>query len=685
MAAPAVHLSYFSYTTVCSVFRSVHTSYPFSLVAMIFTSKRVVSTAAVAALISASSIYLPAQAPQSERSDNDTESVFAPMVLTPAPSATRSANGAPGPKYWQNRVDYKILASLDTFAGSVQASMSIVYHNNSPDELSEIWVHLEQNRFKGTKPRQGDGVRLKRHGEHYGYNIVSVNQVVGSKVSATSVEEGPETLGKIKLNTPVKSGDKTTIQITYYFYVPPGGNRMGRDMKEGATYAVAQWYPRVVVYDDVKGWNLDPYIGSGEFYSHLGNFDLSVTVPANYIVAATGELSNPQEVLTPAQISRLELARKSDTVVSIVSLQDLAQKSARPTYEGTLTWKFSSKNVRDAVWAASPNYRWDATGWDGILAQSFYRESSAKTWSKAADMTRFSVKGYSELLRYKYPYSQMSSVETLEGGMEYPMVTFIQAYKDIPTLFEVISHEVGHIWFPMIVNSNERMDTWMDEGINQFLNTFVDGARHPERGDQARRGMALVRLIDTAMVRKSDIASSIAPDKVNRQLLGYQAYRKPAAVFEILRSEVLGPELFDKALQTYFNRWAYKHPTPADLIRTFEDVTKQDLSWFWKQFIYGAPQFDPSIESVNVDDANSVKVTYANLQSGVLPIHVKIVFSDNTVLEQRHDAEVWKDNPAKFETSYNTNGKSVVSVEIDPGRKLVDLNRRNNVWRAGAN
>jgi hypothetical protein len=604
-------------------------------------------------------------APNGAAASAQEPSIFAPLTLGPAPSATRLANGAPGPKYWQNRADYVLHATLDTATGSVQGAMTLRYTNNSPHTLDVIWVQYEQNRFR-------------RQGASFGHIAHSFTQISNNQSVSLQVEENGA-VAKVILAEPLKPGKTAILQTTWHFVVPRGGNRMGRD---GALYQIAQWYPRVAVYDDVKGWNTEPYLGAGEFYTEYGDYTLEVTVPANYIVAATGTLTNPTDVLTPTQITRLEAAAKADTVVRVITTDELSSGAARPKQEGMLTWKFHSKNVRDAVWCAAPNYLWDATSWKGIVAHAYYRPAAA-AWRDAADMTRFSVKEYSERWDFMYPYPQMSAVEGPEGGMEYPMLTMVAPYPNTAQLYNVISHEVGHIWFPMIVGSNERVHPWMDEGINQFINTFSDASRHPEGGSQAARALNYVRGIDRFIQTNQDAVMDIPADNMGGAL-GYLAYFKPAGVMEILRRDILGPEVFDKALKVYLRRWAYKHPTPVDFFRTMEDVSKQKLDWFWRQFFYEAPKFDQAIGTVTQNEEGGttrVVVEYVNHARGVLPIFARFTFSDGSKEDFTYPVEVWKKG-ASYTVSYTFKGKTVQSITLDPERRSLDTNRSNNSWTA---
>ena len=327
---------------------------------------------------------------------------------------------------------------------------------------------------------------------------------------------------------------------------------------------LAQWYPRVNVYDDVRGWNTEPYLGQGEFYLEYGDYTVEITVPSGYIVASTGTLTNPTAVLTPTQISRLAQAAKSATPVNIVTLDEIESGAARPkTSAPTLTWKFAAKNVRDVAWAASPEYLWDASSWNGILAQAYYRPSAVDPWKDAADQTRMSIEEYSTRW-FKYPWPQMSAVEGPISGMEYPMLVMEAKSEDKYDLYNVVTHEIGHNWFPMLVGSNERVYMWQDEGFNTFINTFSEGRRYPEKGDQMARALGERQYVEAAMKANADKPIDVNPDRIDPRILGLAAYVKPSVGLQLLRQEIMGPEAFDDAFRTYIQRWAFKHPTPAD-------------------------------------------------------------------------------------------------------------------------
>jgi len=434
----------------------------------------------------------------------------------------------------------------------------------------------------------------------------------------------------------------------------------------------------------VHGWNTDPYLGQGEFYLDYGDYTLSVTLPAGYIVAATGTLENPHDVLTTTEIDRLAKAVKSDTPIAIVTAAELDNGKARPTKSGTLTWKFQAKNVRDVAWTASPKYLWDASGWHGILAQAYYRPSAITPWGhgEAADEARMSIQEYSERW-FQYPWPQISAVEGPVSGMEYPMLAMEDRTSDKYALYNVVTHEVGHNWFPMIVGSNERLHYWQDEGLNTFINTFSEARRYPDHGDQMQRAAEERSSTEKTQMQNIDIPIEIPTDRITPQQQGFTEYTKTSVGLQLLRQEILGPEAFDDAFHTYITRWAYKHPTPADFYRTMEDVAGRRLDWFWREWFLETPHFDQAIDSVvinKVGDTTKVGVLYGNHARGVLPIRVRFTLSDGTTQDYSYPAEVWSVNSTYYVRGYQFVGKTVTRIELDPEHRLPDTDRSNNSW-----
>ncbi|MDB4915663.1 MAG: peptidase [Gemmatimonadetes bacterium] len=629
----------------------------------------------------------PVAKPRFDRTGVGDTSLFAPLEL-PSANLFRSGSGAPGPKYWQNRADYDIKTSLDTTKKTLTGSLRFRYTNNSPDTLRFIWMQMEQNAFQDKSlnsyifPPDSRFGALNFEG---GDVIERFDQILNGK--SVAVKRRPNgTVMKIDLAEPLAPGKMASFDIAWHFLIPEhGADRMGR---EGALYELAQWYPRVNVYDDVRGWNTEPYLGQGEFYLEYGNYTVEITVPSGYTVASTGTLTNAKDVLTATQMARLAKAAKSDTPIAIITADELKSGAARPkTNAATMTWKFSAKNVRDVAWAASPDYLWDASAWNGIITQAYYRPSAVEPWKDAADMVHMSIQEYSDRW-FKYPWPQMSAIEGPISGMEYPMLIMEAKSQEKYDLYNVITHEAGHNWFPMIVGSNERVYMWQDEGFNTFINTFSEARRYPEKGDQMTRALGERTYVEGAMTGNVDKPIDVNPDRIDPRLLGLAAYVKPSVGLQLLRQEIMGPAAFDDAFRTYTERWAFKHPTPADFYRTMEDVGGKRLDWFWREWFKENPHFDQAIDSVAVaagpNNAHTATVVYGNRARGVLPIHARLTFSDGSVENYDYPGEVWSTNTTQYTRKYTFTGKTLTRIELDPDKRLIDLDRSNNVWGSSA-
>ena len=631
--------------------------------------------------------------------------IFSPLRLPPG-NEIRRPNGSPGPKYWQQRVDYQIRATLDTSAKRLTGSEIIQYSNNSPDTLGFLWLQLDQNLFRTGSTGSllfASESRFGGAGFSGGFEIDSILQCstpqepaagaqparrkrrakapakaqprCGSSPLKTRVDD---TMMYLELASPLPPGGKTILELTYGFNIPEhGADRMGRD---GSLYEIAQWYPRLAVYDDVHGWNTDQYLGQGEFYLEYGNIEYEVTVPAGYIVAGTGVLLNPADVLTAAQRGRLATALKSDTTIHIVTAPELSSGAARPVREGSLTWRFKADNVRDAAWAASPDYLWDAARWEGVLAQAYYRASAVDTWKDAAKMSRFSIQEYSTRW-FSYPYPQISAIEGPVSGMEYPMVAMEAKGESGPDLYDVVTHEIGHMWYPMVVGSDERRYAWMDEGFNTFINTFSEES-YWKRNDAAvrQRERQLIIGIDQ-MPTAQPILTPANRYRTSDNLLSL-AYVKPSIELLTLRNKVLGPQVFDSAFREYTRRWAFKHPQPADFFRTIEEVSGRDLSWFWRGFFYTTAALDQSVESVKPDSAGGAQVTLVNLGDAVMPVELELGFEDGTTDVLKLPVEIWYGgNRYVYQTKP---AKTIVSARVNPDGTLPDAMVTNDVWRKPA-
>ncbi|MEZ4703542.1 MAG: M1 family metallopeptidase, partial [Rhodothermales bacterium] len=471
-------------------------------------------------------------------------------------------------------------------------------------------------------------------------------------------------------------GDRLDIEIDWYFIIPPyGGARMGRD---GPLYEIAQWYPRLAVYDDVRGWNNEPYIGAGEFYLEYGDFDVTLDLPAAYVAVATGELQNAEQVLTQTQRDRLARAIQSETPVAIITREEAGDTGrTRPTASGRLNWHFTASNVRDFAFAASPNFRWDAAGYDGILIEALYRTSAPK-WEEGIRMAVHSIKTFSEMW-YRYPYSHATTVEGPIEGMEYPMLTFVPDNPRVEDLQWVLAHEFGHEWFPMVVGSNERFYPWMDEGFNTFMDLYVaaDYYKGTPYGESIEWN-PLAIYPENAVPGKEQPLITRPAEQYN---LFWTAYQKPALMLQLLRHEVLGPERFDRAFRAYIAAWAYKHPTPADFFRIMRDVSGMDLDWFWRGWVMTAARLDQSVLGLEARPDGGTNVVLVNQADMVMPLELKVDFADGATETFKLPVEMWNQGP-RF--TYRIPGtRSVRAVEIDPRHRMPDSNRANNRWSAG--
>jgi len=618
--------------------------------------------------------------------------IFSPIPFPPA-SETRRADGAPGPRYWQQRADYSIKATLDTAAKRLTATEQVRYTNNSPDSLRFVWMQMDQNLFRpGSTGSLLFAAESRFGGAGFpgGFDIATLTQSAPpvrpagtrSRKRAPTPVATPvkfrvdDTMMYVELAQPIAPGATTVFDIAYQFNIPEhGADRMGRD---GNLFELAQWYPRMAVYDDVHGWNTDPYLGQGEFYLEYGDIDYEVTVPAGYIVAGSGTLLNPEQVLTPDQRARLAEAVKSDSTLAIVTPDELASGAARPTRDGTLTWHFRAERVRDVAWAASPEYQWDASGWNGILAQAYYRPSARETWQDAAKMSRYSILEYSTHW-FPYPYPQISAVEGPVSGMEYPMVAMESHGDNGPDLYDVITHEIGHMWYPMTVGSDERRYAWMDEGFNTFINTFSEEDYWKRDDSETRRNeIHFVTGLDQSPTAQPIMTP--ANRYRNNDNLGALAYVKPSIMLLALRNKVLGPEVFDSAFREYTRRWAFKHPQPADFFRTIEEVSGRDLAWFWRGFFYTTSALDQSVESVKPAPDGSSLVTLRSLGAAVMPVELELGFADGTSETVKLPVEIWYGgNRYLYRVAP---GKTIVSARVNPDGMFPDVVPSNDAWTA---
>jgi hypothetical protein len=608
----------------------------------------------------------------------------------PTPNTIRTGAGTPGPDYWQQRVDYVIRASLDTVAQRVSGEERITYTNHSPDTLRYLWLQLDQNLFNSSSrgARLFDqNSRFGTHGAEGGFTLTKVAEPAIAPSPGRPAGRGRKleylvngTVMKVNLVRPLPPGGRQALEIGWSFPFGPNSNRMGIELIDGSyVYEVAQWYPRLAVYDDVRGWNTEQYLGQGEFYLEYGSFDVSLTVPANMLVAATGTLQNANQVLTTTQRNRLIRAQRSDSTILIRGKEEIADPASRPlSRSGTLTWRFTADSVRDFAWAAARHFVWDAARANGgkTLAMSFYPPAAEPVWNQSTQYVRFAVENYSSW--YPYPYPVAINVNGIEGGMEYPMIVFCHNRTDPKALFSVTDHEIGHTWFPMVVGNNERLYAWMDEGFNTFMNHYNWEKRYP--GEYNRRGDPGL-YIPFALSGKEEPIMTPA-DRIGGSL-SITAYTKPGLGLILLRDHIVGPERFDPAFREYTRRWAYKHPSPADFFRSIEDGIGEDLSWFWRSWFYTTGRLDQTVDSVTVSDSAGVIASRIHLRSATpvpMPVELSLRMNDGTTQHLTLPVEVWQGG-GRY-TAVVPGPKVVVGVTVDPKNLYPDVRRENNRWDA---
>jgi hypothetical protein len=626
--------------------------------------------------------------------------LFQPDFLNqPAPS-TRTGGGKPGATYWQNAADYQIAASLDDKTARITSTVAITYTNNSPDELTFVWLQVDQNLFRNDSrgaaatPPAGGRFGNAARGFQGGDSLSTVTiELHGKKLKANYRVN--DTRMQIMLPEAMKpKGDKLKINIAYAFNIPEyGADRLGRlKTPNGEIFEVAQWYPRMAVYDDISGWNTLPYM-SAEFYLDYGNYDYTVNVPANFLVGGSGELVNGAEVLTSKQVQRLAQAAGSDKTVIVRGADEVTQASSRPAGKnGRLTWHFKCQQARDVAWAASAAFVWDAAKMNlpsgrKSLAMSMYPAEVAadSAWGRSTEYVKKSIE-YNSKQWYEYTYPVATNVAGVVGGMEYPGIVFCGARSKKGSLWSVTDHEFGHNWFPMIVGSNERKYPWMDEGFNTFINILssqnFNNGEYKEQGDvTAPRGTAALTTLQL-QIANMDVPYTV-PDVTQARNLGYAAYSKTGYGLYLLRQEILGPERFDYAFRTYIKRWAFKHPQPRDFFRTMNEVAGEDLSWFYQEWFFENWLLDQAVNSVayvNQDPTKGALITIENKSQAAMPVTAEITESNGKKTTVHLPVEIWQRGGTwTFRTSTTT---PLTQVVLNPTNILPDVNKSNNTWRA---
>ncbi len=695
--------------------------------------------------------------------------------LLPTPNEYRTGSGAPGPKYWQQRADYVINAELHDDTQSITGSEVITYFNNSPDGLKYLWLQLDQNinekgnntlKTKTTSVKDSTSTKtmaadLGLFDFDGGYKIKSVKDASGNSLPYTI----NQTMMRIDLPQVLPAGQKLTFSVGWAFNIndrmlgmTPNDGRSGLEYfpEDGNySYIIAQWFPRMCVYDDVVGWQNKQFLGQGEFTLTFGNYDVNLTVPSDHIVAATGMIQNPTEVLTPEQIQRFEKAKTTfDKPVIIASQAEAIVREKTKSKEKKI-WKFKAENVRDFAFATSRKFIWDAMavkiGDKTPLAMSYYPKEGNPLWEQeSTKAVKAAITTYSKY-SVDYPYPHATSVHHASLGMEYPMICFNGARPNKDGSFTdrtkwalvgVVIHEVGHNFFPMIINNDERQWTWMDEGVNTFVQYRTQVENYPDMPNRRGPASQIVPYMkgDASLQRPLMVNS----ESVVRSNFGNEQYAKCATGLNMLRETIMGPELFDKAFKEYSTRWAFHHPKPADFFRTMEDASAVDLDWFWRGWFYTTDVCDQSIDKVKwmrvrkdqnsvenkgksvkkgdlasgeknnndfsggpepftilptderlyddfrnrVDDKaliakmenkNFYEVTLTNKGELIMPVVIEWTYKDGTKEIEKIPAEIWRNNE-KTVTKVFVKEKEVTNIVLDPKKETSDIEEGDNVF-----
>jgi hypothetical protein len=598
---------------------------------------------------------------------------------------TRTRKGEPGPNYWQQFARYRITAELVPATSQLTGRETVWYFNHSPDTLSEVYLFLDQNLFAPTSPRNAPtpvtgGTELLR---------VAAGGLALSKADTGVAYSVDGTVLRIGLPRALRPRDSLDLDIAWAFQVPPDG--APREGTTGDVFMIAYWYPRMAVYDDVSGWQIDPYLGTAEFYMDYADYEVSLNVPQGWLVGATGELTNATDVLSKQTRDRLAQARRGDGVVHVVAERDRGAGPTRATntgFDGVLTWKFRARNVRDFDWGASSKFLWDATiavvgdrdgdkRPDTTAINTFYRpEARAWSWDRSAEYERSAVEFLSSYL-WPYPWPQMTALEGPVSctGMEYPMLTCIGGPRDTLSLYSVQVHETGHMWFPMQVGSDERRSAWQDEGLTRF---------NQAQGMQAYfKGFDRERISRDAYVAfaKTDGEAPLMRhgDEYPYGTPAYSiaTYDKMATNLVSLRA-LMGNDAFLSAYRTYGLQWLYKHPSAYDFFNAFDTLAGKDLSWFWRTWWYETWTLDQSIASVAPLNGKLV-VTLEDRGLAPMPVLLAVTRADGRVERLTIPADVWLSGARRYAFSLETL-PAITAIEIDPDHVFPDVDRSNNKW-----
>ena len=581
-------------------------------------------------------------------------------------NGTRTATGRPGTKHWTNYAQYRLSAELDPKAARLTGHAVMTYHNRSPQPLDQLIVHLYQNLMRSGAERTRTVVATD------GFEVGEV-RLAGELVSP----QVRDTRMTVRLPKPLAPGGKITLEIDYAFAVPKAGTapRMGHEAEN--VFYLGYWYPQFAVCDDVNGWVADPHRGNGEFYMDYADYDLAITAPVGYLVQATGELQNADEVLTQNARDALARAHTSHDIVHVVDQDDLdAGKVTAESASGKLTWRFRAENVRDAAVSVARTYLWDATyavvkdkdgpGKDGTTMIHAVYEANAGDWVRGALYAQRTIE-YMSAHVHPYPWPHMTACEgIIGGGMEYPMMTIVGGRQPAGT----ITHELIHMWFPMLLGSNEKRYAWQDEGFTSFCTTLC---RDDSSGNTNGQKRDLLQYANT-VARGGDVACMRHADTYGTDNFSFASYGKPAAILHQLRA-LLGDETFFKAFRRYADDWAWKHPYPYDFFRTFSDVAGQDLEPYFRTWFFETWRLDHAVGSVESKDGKTI-VTIEDRGRAVHPAIVEVTCRDGKKERQTVTAKQWQGHTQAVLTFVG----DVVDVQIDPDVTTLDCQRKNNSW-----
>jgi len=642
--------------------------------------------------------FLYAQNTGNDSATYNPHDFFLQSFNPPAGNGYRSANGTPGPLYWQNSASYLIHAALSEKDTTITGDVTVTYTNNSPDKLDYLWLQLDQNIFNPSSrgvaaiPVTGDPFGILGNSQG-GYRITGVTVTYHGKTYNVQPVI-TDTRMQVRLKSPMlPKGDEISVKVDYSFVIPANGaTRFGRlYTKTGVVYQVAQWFPRMCVYDDVESWNTLPYLGQGEFYCDYGNYDYYITAPSEMIIYGSGDLQNAAQVLTPEQIKRLALAASSEKTVTIIGADEIGKPSTRPVANRNLTWHFTMKNSRDIAFAAGKGMIWDAaklnlpSGRKAIAMSAYPPESIGDTaWTRSTEYLKHSIEIYSNNF-FEYPWNTAVSIGGAIGGMEYPGMIFNEYRETKARLWFLIAHEIGHNWFPMIVGNNERKYMWQDEGFNTYINyraneLFNNKEYITDPAYYKKDWFASLDYKDFMFYRDPLMTVSDAMDIEQH----YQFYGKTAYGLILLRNVVIGKDRFDYAFRKYTEAWAFKHPTPYDFFHCMNSAAGEDLNWFWKEWFFTTWKLDQAVTDVKYvdnDPAKGALITIDNKGKMVLPVIIKVVENNGQTGTIQLPVEIWQ-RGGTWTFKYPSKNK-IDKIILDPEIVLPDVDRKNNEWNAG--